>query len=127
MKKGKTLLDYLGYLFKYLLSYCRENKTFLKLFSSRSHQGSKKNSPICAIGSVPDTQRKRNKNRTAFKDDDCSYEKDYSEYTESNSASFVPQDLFYDPSEGEYGYDNSPHITSSNLRAQKPTFEKIIL
>ena len=71
---------------------------------------------------------KREKQKyTAFKDDDCSYEKDYSEYTESNSASFVPQDLFCDPSEGEYGYDNSPHITSSNLRAQKPTFEKIIL
>jgi len=36
----------------------------------------------------------------------------------------VPQDIFYDPSEEEYDYDNSLHTTSSNLRAQRSYFRK---
>ena len=122
-KKGETLLDYIGYLFQYLLSCCLENEWFSKLFSKKSHLGNKKNSPICVIRSLPDAQRKRNKNITAFIDEDCSYEKDYAECTESENsseaASLVPQDIFYDPSEEEYDYDNSLHTTSSNLRAQR--------
>jgi hypothetical protein len=100
----------------------------LKLFSKKSHPGSKKNSLFCVIRSVPDAQRKRNKNITAFIDEDCSYEKDYAECTESENsseaASLVPQDIFYDPSEEEYDYDNSLHTTSSNLRAQRSYLRK---
>jgi hypothetical protein len=96
---------------------------FSKLFSKKSHQGGKKSSPICAVRSVSNRQRKINQNRTAFIDEDCSYEEEYLECTESENsseaASFVPQDLFYDPSEEEYDYDDGLHTTSSKLRAQR--------
>jgi hypothetical protein len=94
----------------------------LKFVSKISNQGSKKNSPICAIRSVPNTQIER-EDRYSNLDDDCSYDEGYSDYTESENsseaASFVPQNLFYDSSVEEYGYDNSHHINSSTLRAQR--------
>ena len=73
-------------------------------------------------------QRKRNQNRTAFIDEDCSYEEDYSECTESENsseaASYVPQDIFYDPSKDEYDYDDGLHTTSSKVRAQRSYLRK---
>jgi hypothetical protein len=100
---------------------------FSKLVLKIYHQGSKINSPICVISSVPIIQNER-KNRSSNIDDDCSYDEDYSDYTESENcseaASFVPQDLFYDPSEEGYGYDNSHHTTSSKLRAQRNYLRK---
>jgi hypothetical protein len=103
---------------------------FSKLVSKTSHQASKRNSPFFATRSVPNTQNERN-NRSTNIDEDCSYDEDYSYYTESENSSkassFVPQDLFYDPFEEEYDYGNDHHNTSSNMRAQKATFENVIL
>jgi len=94
----------------------------LKLVSKVSNQRSKKNSPICAIRSLPNTQVER-EDRYSNLDDDCSYDEGYSDYTESENsseaASFVPQDLFYDPSVEEHGHGNSHVTTSSTLRAQR--------
>ncbi len=66
---------------------------FSKIVSKNSHQGRNENSPICAIRSVPNTQNERY-NRSSHLDDHCSYDEDYSDYTESENsseaASFVP-------------------------------------
>jgi hypothetical protein len=130
IKKGKTLVDYLSYVIRHLYSCCLRNETFSKFVSKVSNQRSKKNSPICAIRSLLNTQIER-EDRYSDLDDDCSYDQGYSDYTESENsseaASFVPQDLFYDPSVEEYGYDNSYPTTSNTLRAQRSYLRKIIL
>jgi hypothetical protein len=127
IKKGKTLVDYLSYVIGHLYSCCLENETFSKLVSKNSNQGNKKNSPICVIRSLPYAQTER-EDRFCNIDDDCSYDEGYSDHTESENsseaASFVPQDLFYDPSAEENVYDNSHHITSSKLRAQRSYLQK---
>jgi hypothetical protein len=121
-KKCETLIDYLSYVIGHLYSCCLENETFSKLVSKISNQGSKKNSTICAIRSLPYTQIER-EDRFSNLDDNCSYDEVYSDYTESENsseaASFVPQDLFYDPSAEEYDHNHSHHTTSSKLRAQR--------
>ena len=127
MKKGETLVDYFSYVVGYLYSCCLRNETFSKFVSKVSNQRDKKLSPICAIRSLPNTQIER-EDRYSDLNDDCSYEEGYSDYTESESsseaASFVPPDLFYDPSVEEYGYDNSHPTTSSTLRAQRSYLRK---
>ncbi len=79
---------------------------------------------------MPNTQIER-EDRYSNLDDDCSYDEGYSDYTEpensSEAASFVPKDLFYDPSVEDYGYNNSYPTSSSTLGAQKATSERLIL
>jgi hypothetical protein len=86
-----------------------------------------KNYPLCTIRPVPNTQNER-ESKSSNMDCDCSYDEGYSDYTDSENnaeaASFLPQDLIYDPSEEEYDCDKSHHTTSSKLRAQRSYLQK---